>query len=508
MEVGSTAHNPLKDSRDLAVFGYKQELDRTLGSFSSFAAGFSYISILTGMFQMFHLGFAAGGPAFFWTWPTVFAGQFLVALCFAELAGQYPLSGGVYQWSRLVGSRALGWMTGWIYLACLVVTLAAVALALQTTLPQIQSFFQFFGDGREARDNAKNAVLLGCILIALSTAINSVGVGLLARINNLGVFSELLGIIFLLILLARRAVRGPGDVVFDTNGQGANEPFGYLVPFLSAAGLTASYVMYGFETAGSLAEETRDPRIKAPRAIVQALTAAALAGGLLMLVAMMAAPDLHAAELASDLGGLPFIVKETLGSTLGKVFLWDVIFAITVCTLAVHTGAVRLLFAMARDNQLPFSRRLAHVGPRSRIPVVPALLSGGLAAVVLAVNVGFPKVIRVVTAVAILWANLSYLFVTASMLARRLRTPRKHEGERVRSGFNLGRWGLPINLLAVLWSFLTVVNVGWPRVDVYGDEWYQQYGAGLYTAALIGIGGTYYILVQRHKREVLEEHRA
>src|SRR5437773_1905108 len=84
-----------RDSRDLASFGYRQELARQLGSFSSFAAGFSYLSILTGLFQTFFLGFHAGGPAFFWTWPLVFTGQFLVALCFAELAAHYPLSGSV-----------------------------------------------------------------------------------------------------------------------------------------------------------------------------------------------------------------------------------------------------------------------------------------------------------------------------------------------------------------------------------------------------------------------------
>ena len=54
------------DSSDLAEFGYKQELHRTLGSFSSFAAGFSYISILTGMFQTSYLGFLFAGPAFIW----------------------------------------------------------------------------------------------------------------------------------------------------------------------------------------------------------------------------------------------------------------------------------------------------------------------------------------------------------------------------------------------------------------------------------------------------------
>src|SRR6201994_137651 len=88
------------DSAELAQFGYKQELDRSLGKFSSFAAGFSYISILTGVFQLFGFGFASGGPAYFWTWPIIFFGQFLVALCFAELAGQYPLAGSVYQWSK------------------------------------------------------------------------------------------------------------------------------------------------------------------------------------------------------------------------------------------------------------------------------------------------------------------------------------------------------------------------------------------------------------------------
>ena len=63
------------DSNELATFGYKQELDRSLGSFSSFAAGFSYISILTGVIQLFAFGFAFAGPAVWWTWLIVLFGQ-------------------------------------------------------------------------------------------------------------------------------------------------------------------------------------------------------------------------------------------------------------------------------------------------------------------------------------------------------------------------------------------------------------------------------------------------
>ena len=145
----AVSRTKLDDIRDLAGFGYRQELDRSLGSFSSFAAGFSYISILTGVFQMFSLGFAAAGPAFFWTWPVVFLGQLTVGLGFAELAAHYPLSGGVYQWSRRIGSPALGWMAGWVYLASSLLSLAAVALALQATLPQISPVFQLIGDAGE-----------------------------------------------------------------------------------------------------------------------------------------------------------------------------------------------------------------------------------------------------------------------------------------------------------------------------------------------------------------------
>jgi urea carboxylase system permease len=489
------------DRRDLAAAGYKQELDRTLGRFSSFAAGFSYISILTGMFQNFHLGFQAGGPAFFWTWPLMFLGQLMVALCFAELAAQYPLCGGVYQWSRHVGSRAVGWMAGWVYVASLVITLAAVALALQVTLPQISPVFQVIGDSADKADAARNAVIFGCLLIAFSTVINSIGVGLLAKINNVGVFAELVGVALLIILLAARAVRGP-EVLLDRQDRGTGQVFGYLGPFLAAM-IMASYVMYGFDTAGSLAEETMNPRRTAPRAILQALTAAATAGALLMLFALLAVEDIDAGELGKEIGGLPYIVTNTLGEGLGKVFLCDVILAITVCTLAVHTGTVRMMFAMARDNQLPFGRVLARVSETSRVPLVPAVLVGVLAALVLVVNVNSPKLIGAIIPVSIVWANLAYLLVTAPLLVHRLRG---WPGPRGKGLFSLGRWGLAVNVLAVAWGIVTVMNMSWPRPESESEPWHEQYAALLFTGALAIIGVVYYLLVQRHKTDILPEH--
>jgi urea carboxylase system permease len=496
---------PSGDTHDLARFGYRQRLDRTLGGFSSFAAGFSYLSILTGLPQLFYLGYGAGGPAFFWTWPAVFLGQFLVALCFAELAAHYPLSGGVYQWSKRVGAPAVGWLAGWVYLACAVITLASVAVTTQVVLPQIAPGFQLVGDAADPADAARNGVLLGCVLVAFSTAINAFGVKLLARINNAGVVTELLGAIVLVLLLWAASRRGM-CVAFETLDRGAGAPLGYFGAFLAAA-LVPSYVMYGFDTAGSLAEETSDPRRRAPKAILGAIASVALLGALLILGALRAAGSLADPELGRISGGMPLIIKQVLGPGPGRALLVVVAMAITVCTLTVHAAAVRLVFAMARDGALPFARPLARVSERSRAPVLPAVALGAGAVVLLVINVNVPQVIEVLASVSIVWANLAYLLVTGPMLLHRIRGgPFAAE---VRSGgtFTLGRWGLAVNAAAVAWGVFMIVNIGWPRPEVYGEGWARRHVAALATGALLASGCAAGGLVRRRGTGVLEEHR-
>ena len=134
--------------------------------------------------------------------------------------------------------------------------------------------FQFIGDPAVKADSARNAVLLGCVLIAATTAINVVGVRLLARINNVGVIAELIGVVLLIVLLFAHARRGPADPVRHA-GPRRRRVAGAISGRSLAAALMASYVLYGFDTAGTLAEETDQPRRRAPRAILQALAAAA-----------------------------------------------------------------------------------------------------------------------------------------------------------------------------------------------------------------------------------------
>src|SRR5450755_1972143 len=510
------------DSDELAGFGYKQELDRSLGSFSSFAAGFSYISILTGVFELFGFGVLNAGPAVWWSWLIVFAGQMCVALCFAELAGQFPLAGSVYQWSKRMSSDFISWMTGWILIIGSIVTVAAVAVAWQVVLPQANSSFQFIGGSADVgsystADGAKNALLLGAILVVFATIINMLGVKVMARINNFGVIVELIGATILVVLLIFHFHRGPA-VVTQTLGTGAGHSWGYFGAFL-IGGIMSAYVMYGFDTAGTLAEETNDPRRTAPPAIIRALITASIIGGLLIIFALMTVKNINDPNIG--LLGLPFIIKQALGNTLGNVFLIDSAIAISVCTLAVMAACIRLLFAMARDGRLPFGTHIARVSGSRRVPVVPALVVGFLALVILAINISNQSAFVALTSVAIVMFYVAYLGVTIGMLVRRIKGtwPRAEHGPY----FSLGRWGFAVNLIAVVYGAVVAVNIAWPRSAVYDSlagtkdsaghvipaHWYWQWIAVLFIGIVFLIGTAYYFAVYRRKPiEVLREHAA
>jgi urea carboxylase system permease len=489
-------------SDELAEFGYKQELDRSIGRFASFAAGVSYISILTGTFQLFYFGFGFGGPAYWWTWPMVFAGQLMVALCFAELAANFPVAGSIYNWGKKLAGGTVAWLGGWMMLTASIVTIAAVALAYQLTLPQIWSFFSF------SDDFAENAVILGTVLVLFTTVINALGVRLMARINSAGVFIELIAAVLLIVVLAANITRGP-DVLFETHGTGEGHEWGYFGAFL-AASLASAYVMYGFDTASSLGEETKDPRRTAPLAILRAVIASFVLGGLILMFAILSVSDINSPEIGTAAGGLQFVVLDVLGDTVGKLFLISVAIAVTVCCLAVHTATIRMAFAMARDNNLPGGERLATVHPKTKTPIVPAVISGALAILILVVNINQPQIFTVITSIGIIMIYIAYLLVTVPMLRRRLAGEWPPKDARERGFFTLGKWGLPINFLAVGWGAFMALNLIWPRKDVYNAtepfHWYLQYGAVLFIGIVFFGGLAYYWFVQRHKTGVLASH--
>lgn len=474
-----------EDSAALSQLGYRQELHRGIGGYAAFASGFSFVSILTTVFALFALGFGLGGPAFFWTWPIVFVCQFCVCLVFAELSGKFPVAGAVYQWSRRLAGETVGWFAGWFMLVGYIVSVAALAIAMQSVLPEIWSGFQFVGSDTSLSSvsGATNAIILGSITIALCTVISAAGVRIMGKITVTGVTIEIIGVILLVAAMFIKAERSPVAAVANTGEHGHG--LGYFPAFLASM-LMACYVMYGFDSAAELSEETTNPRKTAPKAIINALLVSFVGGGLMIVAALMAAPSLTDGNLSAQ--GIAWVITSQLDTGLGKLLLIIVAIAIFSATLAIQASASRVMFSMARDNRLPFATFLSRVNPRTGTPVITGVVVSVLAIAVLLVNLGQAGVFAAITSVSVVIVYLAYLMVTVPALIHRLRGTSLSHGKPV---FGLGKWGIPVNLIAVVMATLLMINCAWPRQAVYdpdGGNVILQYFAIIFVAATVIVG--------------------
>ncbi|MGW4694486.1 amino acid permease [Kitasatospora cineracea] len=489
----STSPTSTEAPGPVAAPSYPQQLHRTMGRFASFAAGFSFISVLTTVFQLFAFGYGAAGPAFVWTWPVVLVGQLLVAACFAELAARLPISGAIYQWSSRLANPVYGWFTGWLMVLGQVVVVTAAALALQVVLPALWSGFQLVGGDPSptTASGAANAVLLGSGLIALTTLVNAVDNRVLSWVNGIGVTAELAGIALIVVLLFTHAEQ-PASVVMQTG-----HPGGAGLRTLLVGSFTAAYVLIGFDSAGELSEETVAPRRTAPRTVLTALAAAGTGGGLLLLGGVLAAPSLTDGRLATE--GLSYVLTSTLGDGLGRALLADVAVAVCVGTLAMQTAGARMVFSMARDGALPFAGRLASVHPRSGMPRWAAVAVGVPAVVLLLLNLVSPAAFLALSTTCVVLVYAAYALVVGALLVRRLRglsiggeSPGGDESGRPL--FSLGRWALPVNALALAYGVAMTVNLAWPRAAVYdpeGGHWYFRWFSVLALAGASVVGAGY-----------------
>src|SRR6266568_5100725 len=438
-----TSSGQERDSADLARFGYSQELKRSLGTFSSFAVAFSYISPSTGIFTLFALGLTTLGGVFIWTWPVVALGQFLVALNFAEVSSHYPVAGSVFQWTKYLSSRSYSWFTGWIYLFAGILTVTAVVATLPLALiPALNGLGWHSLNAASLNTN----LVVALITLVVITVLNIYGVRLVSMINNTGVVFEILGMfVFALVLMAFHNHQGFGVVTnsagFHVNGSS----------FLAAMFMSL-FVIYGFDTASTLSEETKDPRRAAPKAVLYSIIGAFIIGGVFLLGTLMAIPNMHTA--ITNAWSPANIIEANFSSGFATLYLLVVSAAIFVCCLSIMAATIRLCFGMSRDNQLPFSRPLSRVAPSLHTPVWTCITVAVLAAVPFLQYSGAG--IIAIAATGMIY--MSYFLGNIAILRARL-----GGWPKTSAPFKLGRWGLAVNIVGLVYGGAMLINFAWPR---------------------------------------------
>jgi amino acid transporter len=444
-----------RDDAHLRSLGIKPELRRSFGFLSNFAVAFSYISVSTGTYTLIALGLGVGGPAFIWSWPLVILGQTFVALNFAELSSHFPVAGSIYQWSKRLSNKTLGWFTGWFYFWAGVLTTTAVA----ATVPLVLSGIFGFKLGDPSPIPAfNNLVFYGLLSLITTTIINAFGIRLLQIINNIGVGAEILGmLVFAAILLAVGRSQDL-SVLTQTAGTETPETGGYL-PIFAVAMFMSLFVVYGFDTAGTFGEETLDAGRQAPRGILSAIWLSGLIGFVFLLAIVLAIPDVTAS--LSDPSPIDTSVRHGLGDTFGTVYLYVILAAVYVCTMAIQGATTRLMFSMGRDRRMPLGGMWAHVNPTFKTPANAAIAVGVLAAIPFLITDS--PITLAAGATGLIY--LSYFLCNLGVLrARTMGWP--HKG----AWFNLGSWGTIINILALLWGGVMIINFGlWSDSSLFGN---------------------------------------
>jgi urea carboxylase system permease len=458
-----------RDDAQLLSLGIKPELRRTLGFLSNFAIAFSFISVSTGSFGNFGVGIGLGGPAFFWSWPIVIVGQLLVALVFAELASHFPVAGSIYQWSKRLSNRTLGWFTGWFYFWAQVVTVTAVAVIVAFVIDGIVQIDGFL-DSKDPTGLTTMFTFISIATLVITTLINAFGVRLLSILNNVGVATEILGMfVFALILLFFANNQSP-SVLLDTGGAENATNGNYLAAF--ALGMFMSlFIVYGFDTAGTFGEETIDASRQAPRGVISSVLISGLVGAVFLIAVILAIPSIPDAMAEGQAGGFPIattiqtVLNQELfaGITLGEIYLFVILASVFVCTLAIQGAATRMMFSMSRDHHLPLGSLWGRVNTTFRTPANAAIAVGVLAAVPILVIGPLGGFFMSIAATGLIY--LSYLLCNIGVLmARRRGWPTKP------AWFNLGRWGMPVNILALVWGALMLFNIGlWNDPSLFGD---------------------------------------
>ena len=292
-------------------------------------------------------------------------------------------------------------------------------------------------------------IWVAAITLAVITVVNIYSVKLVSIINNTGVFFEIVGMVIFAIIMLIVHRHQPVSVL--TNSGGIHVTFGafFLAMFMSL------FVIYGFDTASTLAEETNDPRRNAPRAVLSSVAGAFVIGGIFLVAMLMAIPDLRKgiAGAAAGTFGPAQIIEANFSKNWAIVYLLVVSAAILVCCMCIMAATIRLCFGMARDNRLPGSRDLAKVHPRLHTPILSCLAVAVIAAIPMFKYAGAGIV--AISATALIY--LSYFLGNVAILWARV----KNGWPKVAAPFKLGRWGLVVNLLALVYGGAMLVNFGW-----------------------------------------------
>ncbi|WP_305785751.1 APC family permease [Symbioplanes lichenis] len=341
---------------DVERFGYRQELSRSLSFGDLLTYGLIFMvpiapfgifgSVFSGSGGMVALAYAVGMVAMMFT-----------ALSYAQMVKAFPMAGSVYSYAGRGIAPPVGFLAGWVILLDYVLVPGLLYLvagvAMHSLVPGIPVWLWLVA------------------FVALNTVVNYFGIKMTARVTKVMLIAELIVLVVFLVVAIAAVDDWSFAPLYDAHR------FEWSVVFGAVSIAVLSFL--GFDGISMLAEESREEARTIGRAMVAALL---LAGTLFIVqtwVAALLVPDAAGLIANGDAEGTAFYDAARVAgggwlatlTALATAIAWG--FA---NSLVAQAATSRLLYAMARDRQMP--RFLSRINDRHRVPANATLVVAAL----------------------------------------------------------------------------------------------------------------------------------
>ena len=478
----------LDDDREtLRQLGYAQELFREMGGFANFAVSFSIISVLTGTVLLYGYGLKFGGPIINTLgWPIVSVFVLCVAASMAEIASAYPTAGGLYYWAFRLGGREWAWSCAWLNLIGQITITAGVNIGAATYLTGLVT--NALGIPANASVPILGAIngwyFWLAVMVALmvpQVLINLRGLSLVSMLSDFSVIWHIAGVSILALALTLAGKYHNGwhfllstshpPIPMDTMTSFAIGPI--TVPSLVmkipgvralyTAGpfaltfmlglLQAQWTYTGYDASAHMAEETFLARMNTAWGVFLSVAVSAVVGYIALLALTNSIPPGKIAETVNDPYPVLYIVRNSLRPFFANVIAVTIAGAMWLCGLASITSMARVCYAFGRDGGLPASYLVSRVSPKWGTPVVAIIVTSLLVVIVTFYSATY----AVVTSMSTTALYLAYIIP----ILLNYRNKRRQRGEfttLATAPWSLGRYGLAINAVSIVWVvFITIL---------------------------------------------------
>ena len=158
--------------------------------------------------------------------------------------------------------------------------------------------------------------------------------------------------------------------------------------------------------------------------------------------------------------GYPFIqvfYNATQSYAGTNVMTAIIVVMLSACAVSEVAAASRQIWSFARDGGLPGHTWLCKISPGWNIPLPAVAVSLTVSALLSLINIGSSVALNAITSLGAIAVLISYYLTISCFIYRRL-----NGGELPYHRWSLGKWGLPINIGALVFLTPLIFFLTWP----------------------------------------------